>query len=131
VTKAIRVLFASLLFGTALIAGAQTVVQVQVPFDFHVSGRTLPAGSYTLTRVFDREPSVLRISGAEGQESVVFLTGLESSQTGAGLSFHRYGDSYYLSAIATASGKFSLPRTRAERLAASKSCGGEVTVGSE
>lgn len=131
-TKVIRVLFASMLFGTALFAGAQDAVRVQVPFDFHVSGKTLTAGTYNVTRVFDREPGLLRISGTQGQEPVAFLAGLaSSSQIGAGLSFHRYGDSYYLSGITTASGKFSLPRSRAERLAASRSYDGEVTVGSE
>ena len=63
-TKAMRVLlFASLLFGTALFAAAQNIVRVQVPFDFHVGGKTLSAGSYTVSRALERDPGALRITG--------------------------------------------------------------------
>jgi hypothetical protein len=132
VKKAIRVLFASLLFGTAALAGAQNAVRVQVPFDFQVSGKTLPAGTYTISPIFDRDPAVFRISGAQGQGPIAFMTSVKSlNQTGASLSFRRYGESYFLSGVTNGSGKFNIPRTKQELLAASKGSSGEVTVGSE
>ena len=129
-TKILRGFVASLLFGSALLSGAQDVVRVQVPFDFSVSGQSLPAGTYTVRRVFERDTGMLSITGA-GQAPVSFLVNTESLQlTGSSLSFHRYGDSYVLSGVTTPSGKFVLLHSRAERMTMSEN-GHEVTVGSK
>jgi len=130
VTKAIRVFIAGLFLGTALFAGAQDVVRVQVPFDFHVGGQALPSGTYTVRRVFDRDTALLQISGGHGQESATFLTNLaDATHYGAGLSFRRYGDSYYLSGVTNATGKFNLRRSKEERMLSMKGSGDEVVVG--
>lgn len=130
-TKAIRVLFASLVFATALLAGAQDAVRVDVPFDFHVNGAVLSAGTYTVTRVFERDNALLRISAVQGKESVSFLTNLaESDHSGASLLFHRYGDVYFLSGVRTPDGKFTVRASRQERMAAVKGGGEEVVSGS-
>ena len=131
-TRAIRVLIASLFLGTALLAGAQDVVRVQVPFDFHVNGQTLPAGTYTVRRVYDHDNVLLRISGGHDAASATFLTNLaDSAHPGAALAFRRYGDAYFLSGITNESGKFSVQRSKEERLLAIKGSGDEVVVGSK
>ncbi len=117
-TKAIRWFFASLFLGTAILAAAQQA-RVEVPFEFHIAGQTLPAGTYEVKRAFDRDDLALTISGAAGQSPVAFLVHQASpNQYGSGLSFNRYGDSYYLSGVTMPSGKFSLARSRQERMVA-------------
>ena len=128
--KAMRVLIAGVLFGTALLAGAQEPVRVQVPFDFQVSDQTLPAGTYTVGRVFEHDSAALRISGGPGMSPVSFLVILDSpTKVGAGLSFRRYGDSYFLSGVTTSNGKFALTRSRSERQMSAKGAGTELSVG--
>ena len=131
-TKLTRVLLAAcLLLGTAMFAAAQVDVRVDVPFDFNVNGKTLQAGTYTVSRVASGNPGVLLLSGA-GRQPIAFQVGTDSSRkTGAALSFHQFGDSYFLSGVTTATGKYSLARTRAERLAARNNVAKEqVTLGS-
>jgi hypothetical protein len=124
-----RVLIASLFLGTALLAGAQDAVRVQVPFDFHVSGQTLPAGTYRVERVFPRDNALLQIVPAQGG-AVSFLTiPAGTPHPGTALSFHRYGDSYFLSGVTTSSGNFTLHRSKEERQLAMKGSGDDVGIG--
>lgn len=127
-TKAIRSLFACVLFATAVSAVAQAQVRVQVPFDFHVSSKTLSAGAYTIDRANNAQPDVLRIAGNGG--SAVLLTVPVNLDPGdSRLLFRRYGDQYFLGSVETASGKYSIPRSREERIAASRSTASEVISG--
>jgi hypothetical protein len=117
-TKAMRVLCVmTLLAGAAAIANAQDNLRVNVPFQFSVNGKTLPAGTYTVSRAFDGNPGVRLLQGA-GQSPVAFNVASESGKTGSTLTFHRYGETYFLSDISTPTGHYSLPKTRWERLAA-------------
>ena len=128
-TKAIRLLLtAGLLLGASLVASAQDSVRVNVPFDFQVRGASFPAGAYTVTRLFDDDPFTLALQGSQGQR-IAFHVGLASTrQVGASLTFHRYGDSYYLGDVTTASGKFHLPIAHAERMTSRKQAASEVSV---
>ena len=130
-TKAIRVLLVSVLLGTAMMAVAQDQVRVQVPFGFHLEGQVLPAGEYSVQRVFDRDNLVLRIHGAQGQNSISFLVNTASDETGSSFSFRRYGDDYFLIGVKTPSGKFTLPKSREERTMSVNSSGTDVIVGSK
>ena len=130
--KTIRMLLAaSLLVGTALTALAEDNVQVNVPFDFSVRGTTLPAGSYTIQRVRENDPTLLAIRAADGRQVLAFTTtGLGSTTLSAGsLIFHRYGASYFLSEVNTATGKYTFPRSRPERLSAANGPASEISVG--
>ena len=127
-TKAIRVLIASLVVGTALMAGAQEMVRVNVPFEFHVNGATLSAGDYTVSRVYTHTNGMLQVTAVQGKEAASFLvSGSDAYQPGASLLFHRYGDVYYLSGVRMPAGKFTVSPSRQERQAAAKG-GGEVVV---
>lgn len=128
-TKAIRSLFACVLFAAAASAVAQEPLHVQVPFDFHISSQTLTAGKYTVSRAYDHQVDVLRISGDGG--SAVLLTVPVNSDPGASsLLFRRYGDSYFLGGVQTSVGRFNLPKSRQERIAASQTTASEVIAGS-
>lgn len=77
-------------------------VTATVPFEFMVSGRTLPAGDYMVQRAGSSAASAIQISGAN--VSVVALVhsagASQNEKTGqAILIFNRYGDQYFLSHI--------------------------------
>jgi hypothetical protein len=100
---------------------AQTIrLTANVPFEFVVNNRTLPAGEYSFTR--DSSPLVVMIRNANehaGVLSMVMPEALNSSSQSspANLVFHRYGDKYFLSQIndGYVDVGFSLPESRTER----------------
>jgi hypothetical protein len=82
-----------------------TSIRVQIPFDFTVKGKTLPAGDYEIRRLMD-EPIGLLLSNMHNKhENVVFETEPKierSTPRRDELIFTRYGDSYFLSEVVTA-----------------------------
>jgi hypothetical protein len=77
-------------------------VTATVPFEFMVSGRTLPAGDYMVQRAGSSAASAIQVSGAN--VSVLALAhgarATENEKTGqALLVFNRYGDQYFLSRV--------------------------------
>jgi hypothetical protein len=108
-----------LLFATAS-AYAQTMLQANVPFNFIVAGKTLPAGEYTVHSLGTIQ-RVLLIRGSDMSQMVVVnsCASAKPSDT-AKLVFHRYGDRYFLSQIWTAgnsSGAELPPSTRESEIA--------------
>jgi hypothetical protein len=106
-----------LLFTTAS-AYAQTVaLKANVPFNFIVTGKTLPAGEYDIQSLSGNE-RVLVIRGAEASPKMVMASPCESVRPSdkTKLIFHRYGDRYFLSQIWTAgnSSGTELPQSRRE-----------------
>lgn len=72
------------------------ISKVEIPFDFSIRDKTLPAGVYRVERIF--QDAVL-IRSEDGQEACVSLTmpvrGKDSPETGR-LLFHRYDEVYFL-----------------------------------
>ena len=84
-------------------ASAQTVMlKANVPFNFIVSGKTLPAGEYTIQSL-NTIARVLVLRGAEKADMVI-ANPCQSARPSdkSKLVFHRYGDRYFLSQIWTA-----------------------------
>jgi hypothetical protein len=85
-------------------ASAKSVdgLRAQIPFDFHVGDRVIPAGDYVVSAMTDDEKT-LRIRAAGGGESAATLTSPKLAKSGSEsaprLVFHRYGDQYFLSAV--------------------------------
>lgn len=81
----------------AMIAGASAPadaaeINVRIPFDFMVSGKTLPQGSYTVSTA----QSAMFVRGF-GRGVVVLTNRVESrSDDQAKLVFHKYGEHYVL-----------------------------------
>ena len=109
----------------ALLAAASAMGQMrpgdlvaEVPFAFHAGTQTLPAGRYIVAAV----DGDLRISNSQGRG--LFVPTHPASRTagdGTKLVFHRYGDTYFLSAVwvtGNTTGR-ELFRSRAERELAS------------
>jgi len=126
----IKLLMAPILFGAALFCGTGSAraeqlppIVVDVPFEFTVNGKTLPAGRYRVTRPMADSASVLYIRKEGGTEGASFTTNAaidKSAENKAGLIFHHYGATYYLAEVVTGSNNtgYRLPVSEGERIAA-------------
>ena len=105
-----------LLFATASAYAQTAPLKANVPFNFIVSGNTLPAGEYTIQSLSTIE-RVLVIRGSD-KPQMVMATSCASAKPSdtSKLVFHRYGDRYFLSQIWTAgnSSGAELPPSRRE-----------------
>ena len=88
---------------TLAIAGSVTgrMMTIDIPFDFTVGNKSLPAGHYTIERVNGGVES-LAIHCNETNTSVMTLTYSGKSikeETPASLVFRHYGDTYFLTEV--------------------------------
>jgi len=78
-------------------------LRANIPFDFVVADKKLPAGEYYIGRAMqDSGDSVLLISSVDGRANVIRLsTPVESRvpKNEGTFVFHRYGDQYFLSQV--------------------------------
>ena len=92
-----------------------------IPFDFSVAGKKLPAGKYWINRAqMGNGDTLVQIRSTDGKENITRLT--IPVQTfdpvkHSSLVFHRYGEEYFLSEIWPAGGQTGreLPKSQAER----------------
>ena len=109
----------------------QNPLTVNIPFDFTVLDKKLPAGKYSFSRAQVSDGDlVVQISSADGK-SVARLTRPVVTRDAANdgmLVFHQYGDEYFLYEIwpAGANTGRAFPKSRAEREAARNAPGGKV-----
>jgi hypothetical protein len=106
-------------------AKAQTLeyrLTANIPFDFSVADKKLPAGKYWINRAQQSQgDTVLQVRSANGSSAgVVRLTipvNTLHPMTSASLIFNRYGNEYFLSEVWPKGGSVGrgLPKTRAER----------------
>jgi hypothetical protein len=84
--------------GSAL--AQQHGVKANIPFNFTLNGRTLPAGHYTI-ETDSQNPTVLRIEDRD--DSIYVMTAampsVSEQQPNNTAVFHRYGNQYFLSSI--------------------------------
>ena len=119
--KTTYVRFLSAFFGLAALAAAsraQAVDQiiVTVPYEFVVSGKTLPAGTYRVNRLNDRDLSELEITGVNNRAGAL-LRSSEVNPTREDkptVSFQHVGDQYFLNKIETADHIFTIPVSAAK-----------------
>jgi hypothetical protein len=105
--QALLPLFLTLLFAVSLWpakAQAQIIgnVQADIPFQFHVGNKTLPAGRYTIHELEGSDLTAMQITSADGKQSALF--NVESDEAKATpdrteLIFNKYGDRYFLSEV--------------------------------
>ena len=113
----LRILIA--LIGTAGLAKAakgQSVDQivVNIPYEFVVSGKTLPAGTYRVNREPTPIGRLLVFSSVENRTSAIVLaTDVENIPADKGqISFEQVEGRYFLSKIETADHAFNIPVSR-------------------
>lgn len=99
----VAIVFILVLSGAAK-AESQDGIMVTLPFKFVVSGRTLPAGTYTMRNVSDDPSGLLMITNHDTSKSVLVLPYVsESASTDKPeLEFQRGGEEHFLSTIHTA-----------------------------
>jgi hypothetical protein len=106
-----------LLFATASAYAQTAALKANIPFNFVATGKSLPAGEYTIQSLSTSE-RVLVIRGPEKSAHMVMANACESAKPSdkTKLVFHRYGDRYFLSQIWTAgnSSGAELPQSRRE-----------------
>lgn len=99
--------------------GKTLIREVEIPFDFSVRDKTLPAGAYSVAWV-NSEKSMFRLRNEDSGEAIV---GLATSVQAKGapktakLLFRRYGETYFLFQIwepGNVRGR-QLPKSRTER----------------
>ena len=98
------------------------LMTAKIPFDFYLGSQALPAGTYTVSR--GGSPSIVIFRNEKTAQSV----GVVTNQSGHGntmnkqaqLSFHRYGDQYFLGAIkqAFSTNCFMAAKSKRERAVA-------------
>jgi hypothetical protein len=110
----------------AVAAQAQTNGRIaliaNIPFQFNVGNKSLPAGEYTVLSISDDASSVLlRIQSRDGKNSAMVQTSTVEGkgQERARLVFHRYGNQYFVAQAWVDRQKRGLeaPKSRAERAA--------------
>ncbi len=89
---------------------AQSVseIRVNIPFEFTAGDKALPAGQYSVRRVFERADGPLYVQNRKSSETAAIMTQVgptSSSPTGAKLVFNRYGEEYFLSQVWTDEGR--------------------------
>jgi len=110
----------------------QYKLTVNIPFDFTVADKKLPAGKYSVGRAQVAEGDmIIQISSVAGDETVTRITipVIKRDAVKEGLLiFRQYGDEYFLSEIWPAGGHTGrvLPRSRTERELEQK--GGDVKI---
>ncbi len=104
-------------FVTAIHAQSATTAKAHIPFDFSVRNQTIAAGDHVINRLGDNS-AVWSLRSRDNRQSVIiFGMSVESKRTsGKGkLTFHRYGNKYFLAGIETSAYKIGLWKSRTER----------------
>jgi hypothetical protein len=107
----------------AVAAQAQTSGRTQlianIPFEFNVGNKTMPAGEYTASQVNPAsDHAVLQLRSRNGSSAMVQMGSvIGKAQEGAKLIFNRYGNQYFFAQAWVDGDNTGLqaPKSRAER----------------
>jgi hypothetical protein len=90
---------------------------VTVPFDFVVSAKTMPAGTYTVKSLFEDAHSGVVFRGGAAT-AVVLPTAVEGTLSGESLTFERVDGKYFLRKIDTPVGVYTIAMPHMRMVAA-------------
>ena len=99
-------------------AGLDGKLEANIPFDFMVGGKKLPAGKYTVGE--SGAGATLMVRNWEKRQAAVSITQGLQVRDGSKpqLVFRRYGNQYFLAKVISYSSGLELLKTKAEREAA-------------
>jgi len=102
-TISFLIAIAMVAFGSAQGQSLANPIKVQIPFEFTVADKTMPAGEYLVGRLTEHlSDNVVTISSKDGSRLAIRLTNAVQSldaKDKSTLIFHRYGDQYFLSQV--------------------------------
>ena len=123
-------------FGIGVKAQVLDQIEVNIPYEFVVAGKTLPAGTYRVKRVGVTDPRLLILNSLETRATVIIhSTWVENNENNDAdkneVSFVQVGDEHFLSKIETPNHLFTISVSLSEILeAAAKSQSGSSALGS-
>jgi hypothetical protein len=133
--QCLRVLIALIgVGGLGLAARGQVSDQIQlnIPYEFVVAGKTLPAGTYRVNRLGDAYEETLVLTSVDSRARVmVFSTSVEGTQADKPeVSFEQVDGQHFLSKVETADHVFTISVSHSEILeAAARSHSGTSASG--
>jgi hypothetical protein len=89
-------------------------IVVNVPYAFVAAGKTLPAGTYSVSRISPETHRGLIIRSGEQTAFVLPVTSDDIPAEHARLSFEHVGDKYFLSSVETPLGTYTIATPRPE-----------------
>jgi len=131
----VRMLVVSLFvasIGVAAQAGEPDQLLVNIPYNFVVGGKTLPAGAYRVSRVSDNDLHQIAISSVDTGSSVLTLSAQvqQASHFQPKITFQHAGDQNFLSKIQTENHVFTIAVSKSALAeAAAKAEGGSYLSG--
>jgi hypothetical protein len=120
-------------FGIGVKAQVLDQIEVNIPYQFVVAGKTLPAGTYRVKRVGVTDPRLLILSSLETRATaIIHSTWVENSDADKNeVSFVQVGNEHFLSTIETSNHLFTISMSHSEILeATTKSRSGSSALGS-
>jgi hypothetical protein len=110
---AIALFAASSLAAAGNLSAQDHMVKANIPFDFTVSGKVLPAGTYTISSL---SPSAIQVRNANGHVAELSIVRDDDKRsTTPVLVFNRYGNQYFLHEILAANAlNVAVPRSKRE-----------------
>lgn len=123
-------------FGIGVKAQVLDQIEVNIPYQFVVAGKTLPAGTYRVKRVGVTDPRLLILNSLETRATaIIHSTWVENNENNDAdkneVSFVHVGDEHFLSKIETPQHLFTISVSPSEILeAAAKSQSGSSASGS-
>ena len=91
-----------MLTATSVNAQSARLLKVNIPFEFIVRDKVLPAGEYTVIYMTQGALAIRSVEGNASQTFVTLSTQSSTKRNESTLVFNRYGDQYFLSTIWTA-----------------------------
>lgn len=76
--------------------GTRLVKKVEIPFEFSVNNKVLPAGVYNVERTNDNVLFIRSEDNKEASASLTVAVEANAAQESGSMVFHRYGDTYFL-----------------------------------
>ena len=131
-----RILFALVgVAGLGMAAMGQAIDQivVNIPYEFTVAGKTLPAGTYRLNRLSTTDPGALLLSNVKNGSSAIFRSTTQDENNSTDkvfIGFEQVGEQYFLNKIGTNEHVFTISVSRSQIMqAAAKPASGGSAYG--
>jgi hypothetical protein len=102
-------------------------IACNIPFEFSIVGKTMPAGEYQLSSPRSAFVRITRVTG-DSAFSLAYPLGVSASGEQPKLTFNRYGDQYFLKTVTLGEGRqiLQFPASQTEQEAARTASSREV-----